>query len=121
MRWTSGGCRSLTALAFSAYSGPPVSAPIDVVRDLVLGAAEYAHGLGFAPHPDFEQARRHLGSWEGPSAIAFGCDGQPHYINGPDDDPEHVLFTLRRTVGTGGFATRWHTTLPTCAWLLALR
>lgn len=97
------GLRSLAGFAFSAYSAPPISAPIDLVRDLVLGAAEYALGLGFAPHPDFEQARPHLGPWEGPSAITFGCDGQPHYIIGPDDDPEHILRTLRRTVGDGGF------------------
>lgn len=97
------GLRSLTGFVFSAYAGPPVSVPIDLLRDLVLGAAEYAHGLGFAPHPDFEQARLHLGPWQGPSAVTFGCDGQPLYINGPDDSPDHVLRTLRRTVGDGGF------------------
>lgn len=97
------GLRSLTGYAFSGYSAPPVSAPIDLVRDLVLGAAEYANGLGFAPHPDFGQARLHLGPWKGPSAITFGCDGQPLYINGPDDNPDHVLRTLRRTVGDGAF------------------
>lgn len=97
------GLRSLAGFAFSAYAGPPISAPIDLVRDLVLGAAEYARELGFAPHPDFERARPHLGPWQGPSTITFGCDGRPHYINGPDDDPDHVLRTLRRTVGDGGF------------------
>lgn len=97
------GLRSLTDYAFSAYSAPPVSAPIELVRDLVLGAAEYAHGLGFAPHPDFERARPHLGPWKGPSAITFGCDGQPHYINGPHDNPDRILRTLRRTVGRKGF------------------
>jgi hypothetical protein len=80
-----------------------MSAPIDLVRDLVLGAAEYARGLGFEPHPDFERARSHLGPWEGHSAITFGRDGRPYYINGPDDDPDFVLRTLRRTVGDGEF------------------
>lgn len=97
------GLHSLTGYVFSGYSAPPVSAPIELVRDLVLGAAEYAHELGFAPHPDFEQARPHLGPWTGPSAITFGCDGQPYYINGPDDDPDYVLRTLRRTAGDRGF------------------
>lgn len=97
------GLRSLIDFAFSAYSAPPVSAPIELGRDLVLGAAEYAQGLGFAPHPDFESARPHLGPWKGPSAITFGRDGQPYYINGPDDDPERVLRALRRTVGDRGF------------------
>lgn len=97
------GLRSLTAFAFGAYSASPVNAPIDLVRDLVLGAVEFAHGLGFAPHPDFEQSRPHLGPWTGPSTISFGRDGQPYYMNGPDDDPESVLRTLRRTVGDRGF------------------
>lgn len=97
------GLRSLADIVFSAYSAPPVGAPIDLIRDLVLGAAEYAQGLGFSPHPDFERARPHLGPWEGPSAITFGCDGRPHYINGPGDDPDRVLRTLRRTIGDGGF------------------
>lgn len=97
------GLRSLSGFVFAAYAPPPVSAPIDLVRDLVLGAAEYARGLGFEPHPDFERARSHLGPWEGQSAITFGRDGRPYYINGPDDDPDSVLRTLRRTVGDGEF------------------
>jgi transcriptional regulator with XRE-family HTH domain len=97
------GLRALSGFVFGAYSAPPVSAPIDLVRDLVLGAAEYARGLGFEPHPDFERARLHLGPWEGQSAIDFGCNGKPYYINGPDDDPDLVLRTLRRTAGDGGF------------------
>lgn len=97
------GLRSLAGFAYGAYSAPPVSAPIDLVRDLVLGAAEYARGLGFEPHPDFERARPHLGPWQGPSAITFGRDGRPYYINGPDDDPDYILRTLRRTVGDGEF------------------
>lgn len=95
--------RRLTDHVFSGYQAPPVPAPIELVRDLVLGAVEYAHGLGFAPHPDFEQARAHLGPWTGPSAIAFGCDGKPTYVEGPHDDPSHVLRTLRRAVGRNGF------------------
>jgi len=95
--------RRLTDHVFSGYSAPPVTAPIELVRDLVLGAAEYAHGLGFAPHPDFEKARSHLGPWTGPSAITFGCDGKPTYVSGPYDDPSHVLRTLHRAVGRKGF------------------
>ena len=97
------GLRSLTDVAFSAYAASPMSAPIDLVCGLVLGAADYARGLGFEPHPDFERARLHLGPWEGSSPITFGCDGRPYYINGPDDDPDYVLRTLRRTVGDGEF------------------
>lgn len=95
--------RRLTDSVFSAYHAPPVPAPIDLAREIVLGAVEYAHRLGFAPHPDFEQARAHLGPWKGPSAITFGRDGKPTYVEGPHDDPDHVLTTLHRTVGRKGF------------------
>lgn len=88
---------------FSAYDAPPVQAPIELARNLVLGAADYARGLGFAPHPDFEHAREHLGTSTEPSAITFGRDGKPNYIEGPNDNPRHVLRTLRRAVGRNGF------------------
>jgi hypothetical protein len=95
--------RRLTDHVFSGYQPPPIAAPIDLVRDLVFGAADYAHRLGFAPHPDFEQARGHLGPWNGPSAITFGREGKPTYISGPYDNTDHVLRTLRRAVGHKGF------------------
>jgi hypothetical protein len=41
--------------------------------------------------------------WTGPSAITFGRDGKPTYIEGPHDDPSHILRTLRRAVGHNGF------------------
>ena len=95
--------RRLTDRVFSGYHAPPIAAPIELVRDLVLGAAEYAHRLGFAPHPDFEQARAHLEPWAGPSTITFGRNGKPTYISGPYDDPGRILRTLHRTVGRKGF------------------
>lgn len=88
---------------FSGYDAPPMPASIELARELVLGSAEYANALGFAPHPDFEHARAHLAPWTGPSAITFGRDGKPNYIQGPYDDPRHVLRTLRRAVGRNGF------------------
>jgi transcriptional regulator with XRE-family HTH domain len=95
--------RRLTDKVFSGYQAAPIAAPIELVRDLTFGAAEYAHRLGFAPHPDFEQARDHLGPWHGPSAITFGRDGKPTYISGPYDNPDHVIHTLHRAVGRNGF------------------
>jgi len=95
--------RRLTGHVFGGYHAPPIPAPIELVRDLVLGAAEYAQKFGFAPHPDFQQARAHLGLWTGPSAITFGRDGKPTYVSGPHDDPDQVLRTLRRAVGRKGF------------------
>jgi hypothetical protein len=96
--------RRLTDRSFSGYQAPPVTAPIELVRDLVFGAADYARRLGFAPHPDFQRARAHLGPWTGPSAITFGHNGKPTYISGPYDDSEHIMRTLRRAVGRNGFS-----------------
>ncbi len=78
-------------------------APLELGQHLVLGAVEFAQRLGFEPHPDFRAARPALGSREGPSAITFGLNGTPHYINGPYDDPRRVLATLERNVGRDGF------------------
>ncbi len=88
---------------FSGYHDDPLEAPIELARDVVLGAVEYAHGLGFEPHPDFTPARAHLGPWTGPSAITFGKNGKPFYISGPYDNPDPVIRTLRNVVGEGNF------------------
>jgi hypothetical protein len=95
--------RRLTNHAFSGYETPPIAAPIELVRDLVLGAAEYARQLGFPPHPDFEQTRPHLEPWTGPSPITFGHNGKPTYISGPYDDPDRIIRTLQQAVGRKGF------------------
>lgn len=84
---------------FTAFDGPPLAAPIELAQHLVFGAVDYAHGLGFEPHRDFEAARRHLGEWSGPSAIRFGCDGKPLFVQGPHDDPERILATLEHSMG----------------------
>jgi hypothetical protein len=92
------------ANAFRGYeSGEPVAAPLDLVQHLVLGAVDYARTLGFEPHPDLAPATGHLGEWAGPSAIGFGLDGKPFYVQGPYDDPNKVLCTLDRTVGRDGY------------------
>jgi hypothetical protein len=80
-----------------------IAVPLELGQHLVLGAVEFARGLGFEPHPDFRRARSALCTWAGPSAITFGMDSKPHYINGPYEDPQRVLATLERAVGRGGF------------------
>lgn len=95
--------RRLTDHAFNGYQAPPIPAPIELVRELVHGAAEYAHQLGFAPHPDFDEARPHLGPWTSPAAITFGRNSKPTYISGPHDDTDHIIRTLQRAVGRKGF------------------
>ncbi|GAB2859515.1 helix-turn-helix domain-containing protein [Lentzea nigeriaca] len=88
---------------FSGFDGNPIEAPIELARQLVFGALEYARGLGFDPHPDFAAAEGHLGPWTPPSTITFGRDGKPLYFSGPYDDPQPIIRTLERTVGAGNF------------------
>lgn len=88
---------------FSAHALGFQPAPIELARDLVLGAVDYARQLGFEPHPDFTLARSHLGARQGPSAIEFGYNGEPFFWQGPHDDVLRVLATLNRSVGRGKF------------------
>lgn len=94
---------ALRRVYFRPWESEGVPAPLELARHLVLGAVEYARSLGFEPHPDFSRARPALGRWEGPSAITFGKDGKPLYVNGPHDDPRRVLATLEQSVGRDGF------------------
>jgi hypothetical protein len=88
---------------FNAYDEPPLPAPIDLARHLVLGAVAYARELGFEPHPDFAAAAACLEPWTGPSAISFGLNGKPFYMEGPHDNAASVIKTLERSVGQGNF------------------
>jgi hypothetical protein len=92
---------------FSAYGGRPLPAPIELAQNLVLGAVDYAHTLGFDPHRDFHLAKPHLGQWQPPGQIRFGLNGKPYFQQGPYDNPTRVIRTLNRTVGPGnyGFST----------------
>lgn len=89
---------------FQAFPAPALRAPIELARHLVLGAVDFASGLGFAPHPDFEAARGHLGELDDPCAITFGCEGRPLYVAGPYDDPVAIMETLEATIGADGFS-----------------
>lgn len=82
---------------YAAYDRPPLQAPLELARELVFGAEEYARTLGFRPHRDFEPCRSHLGTWNGPSRIVFGYHGKPLFMQGPNDDPEAVLELLEQT------------------------
>ncbi|MEC3976564.1 helix-turn-helix domain-containing protein [Amycolatopsis sp. H20-H5] len=90
---------------FKAYDAAPLEAPIELAREVVLGAIDYARTLGFEPHEDFPHVEAHLGPWTGPSAITFGKEGRPFYVNGPHDHSLAILSTLKRTAGAGNFDT----------------
>ncbi len=73
-------------------------------QSIVFGAVDYASGLGFDPHPDFTQAKPHLGPrLDHLTKIEFGRDGKPHYINGPYDQPDRIIATLNQSVGKGNY------------------
>jgi hypothetical protein len=88
---------------FSAYQAPPLQAPVELARHLVFGAVAYARSLGFEPAPGFPATAGHLGPWTGPSAIGFGHNGKPFFVQGPHDNAAAILTTLERSVGPDNF------------------
>jgi hypothetical protein len=88
---------------FAAYQARPLEAPPELAQHLVFGAVEYARSLGFEPARGFTATTDQLGSWAGPSAISFGRDGKPFFVQGPHDKADAVLQTLERSVGPGNF------------------
>lgn len=93
----------LTDSFFAAYQARPLEAPLDLAQHLVFGAVEYARSLGFQPARGFAATIDQLGSWAGPSAIRFGRDGKPFFVQGPHDDADAILETLQRSAGRGNF------------------
>jgi hypothetical protein len=94
---------AFTRQFFSAYRDPPLEAPAELARQLVFGAVEFARGLGFEPAPGFEKAAAHLGPWACPSAISFGRDGKPFFIQGPRDNAARIMNTLHRSAGRDNY------------------
>lgn len=90
---------------FDQYPAGPLAVPMELAQHLVFGAVDYARDLGFEPAPgsDFDKTESHLGKWSGPSAIGFGRDGKPLYVQGPHDNPTRVMEALRRSVGPDNF------------------
>jgi hypothetical protein len=78
-------------------------------RKLVEGAVEYAKSLGISPHPDYKKGARVFGGIDASECeeeFAYGHNGRPLFVQGPDDDPEtceRILTTLRLRVGEDGF------------------
>lgn len=95
--------REFMADFFGTYDAEPLAAPLELACHLVFGAADYARGLGFEPHPDFAAAAEVLGPWHGPSDITFGRDGVPTFIRGPYDNAGALERTLEKAVGKGNY------------------
>jgi hypothetical protein len=99
----SGDLDAFVAFYFDAHGEPPMPVGLDLVQHLIFGAVEYARGLGFEPHPDFDLVAGHLGEWTPPSAITFGRNGKPLYVQGPRDNAASIMATLNRGIGQGNY------------------
>lgn len=77
---------------------------LEEAQSIIFGSIDFATKCGFKPHPDFEKSRPHLGQPpESLLNIEFGQNGKPYYINGPRDDFEEIVETLRENLGEGNF------------------
>ncbi|HEY9646549.1 MAG TPA: hypothetical protein V6C88_09280 [Chroococcidiopsis sp.] len=88
------------------YQGFPegyVNITLEQAQSIAWGAADYAASLGFQPHPDFDKCKNHLGRDENLRSLTFGRLGQPMFVNGPYDDVDQILDTLRKNVGEGNY------------------
>jgi hypothetical protein len=87
----------------------PVAMAPAAARKLVESAVTYARNLGLDPHPDYRLGQRVFGGID-PKECAedftFGKDGQPLYVQGPNDSPEfvaRVMAALKRHCGPDKF------------------
>ena len=88
-------CEEFTGQFFGAYPEPPLAATLELAQDLVCGAVE-SRSLGFEPAAEVHDVKGHLGGWSGPSAIRFGRDGKPLFVEGPYDNGRHIVRQLER-------------------------
>jgi hypothetical protein len=97
----------LLSLFYQSYPDGYLDIASDLAMELVWGALDYAGGLGLTPaaDSDWRDTCGHLDERPASSHIQFGRDGKPFYVNGPYDNADEVLKTLRRTVGDEGFDT----------------
>lgn len=84
----------------------PVPCPPELAHRIIYGAIDYAAGLGFRPHPDWEVTRPLLNPPETlppGQTPPFGKDGKPFFIAGPKDDAAAIMRQLTKRVGEGNF------------------
>jgi hypothetical protein len=73
-------------------------------QSIIFGSLDYADRLGLKPNTDFERSKIQLGQRsEQLIEIEFGQNGKPCYVNGPYDNSDKIIDTLRRSVGDGNF------------------
>jgi hypothetical protein len=78
-------------------------------RKLIQGAVRYAEGLGFPPHPDYQNARGIFGDVDSlacPTEFEYGREGKPFYMRGPHESvsqAKRIVEQLQNECGEGGF------------------
>ncbi len=78
-------------------------------RKLIDQAIDYAQGLGFAPHSDYNKAARVLGGLDARKCtehFIFGREGKPFYRRGPRETEAqamHIVHHLERRCGADNF------------------
>ncbi|HEX3152498.1 MAG TPA: hypothetical protein VHR66_30775 [Gemmataceae bacterium] len=77
----------------------------ELFAKLVNDAIDYAADLGFQPHPDFAPAELLLEGIDTSACyeqFAFGKDGKPLYIQGPNDSPGRIAIIANKVQAAGG-------------------
>ncbi len=79
--------------------------PVELAHSIIYSAIDFAHGIGFSPHPDYQQTKLILEPRENIklSKIKCGLGGIPNFVAGPSDDVDAILATLNRNVGQGNY------------------
>lgn len=78
-------------------------------RKLIQGAVGYAEGLGFPPHPDYQNAKGIFGDVDSltcSTEFGYGREGKPFYCRGPHESVSRasgIVEQLQRKCGAGGF------------------
>jgi hypothetical protein len=81
-----------------------VDITLEEAQSIIYGSIDYAANIGFQPHPDFEQAQKHLGPRPKTLIpIEFGHNGKPFYSQGPYDEPHKILRTLEEHLSKDEF------------------
>lgn len=80
-------------------------------KKLLDGVVNYAKELGFAPHPDYKNAKEIFGLADAgacPVKYTYGKKGKPFYMNGPYESPadiDRIINTLTKSCGVNGYDT----------------